>query len=227
MRGQTAAFISMILSFIEIATVVFYMLFLSYGDHSLDDKKLFMERLGDRLKDNYYKSYYMNEFEKAFPYQDEERGLVGNNWFSITLEYCLIPAAILILWAGLNFIMNHYQLVYLKRSLLLFIISLILIFISFINAFFYVDHVNMPEKDIYIFDIRFNSEIKERMETIKLAKDVYIAGNLFLFIIVCIHLIFTLIIYSDAKEKDNEFLINSSNEAKKVPGSSPTSFQIV
>ena len=226
MRGQTAAFISMILSFIEIATVVFYMLFFS-GDYSLDTNKHFMERFSNQLKDNYYKSYYMDKFEKAFPYQDEERGLVGNNWFSITLEYCLIPAAILILWAGLNFIMNHYQLVYLKRSLLLFIISLILIIISFINAFCYVDHVNMPDKDIYIFDFLFNLEIKERMEAIKLAKDVYIAGNLFLFIIVCIHLIFTLIIYSDAKEKDNEFLINSSNEAKKVPGSSPTSFQIV
>jgi hypothetical protein len=128
------------------------MLFFS-SDYSLDNNKLFMERFGLQLKDNDYKSYYMNEFEKAFPYQDEERGLVGNNWFSITLEYCLIPAAILIVFAGINFIMNHYQLVYLKRSLLLFIISLILIFISFINAFFYVDHVNMPEKDIYIFDI--------------------------------------------------------------------------
>jgi hypothetical protein len=226
MRGQTAAFISMILSFIEIATVVFYMLFFS-GDYSLDTNKHFMERFSNQLKDNYYKSYYMNKFEKAFPYQDEERGLVGNNWFSITLEYCLIPAVLLIVFAGINFIMNHYQLVNLKCSLLLFIISLILIIISFINAFCYVDHVNMPDKDIYIFDFLFNLEIKERMETIKLAKDVYIAGNLFLFIIVCIHLIFTLIIYSDAKEKDNEFLINSSNEAKKVPGSSPTSFQIV
>jgi hypothetical protein len=31
------------------------------------------------LESNSYKSYYMDEFEKAFPYQDEERGLVGNN----------------------------------------------------------------------------------------------------------------------------------------------------
>ena len=108
-----------------------------------------------------------------------------------------------------------------KPSLLLFIISLILIIISFINAFFYVDHVNMPEKDIYIFDFLFNLEIKERMETIKLAKDVYIAGNLFLFIIVCIHLIFTLILYSDAKDEENEFLINSSNQAKKAQGLAP------
>jgi hypothetical protein len=36
----------------------------------------------------------MDEFEKAFPYQDEERGLVGNNWFSKTLDFCIIPIGV-------------------------------------------------------------------------------------------------------------------------------------
>lgn len=88
--------------------------------------------------------------------------------------------------------------------------------ISFVNTFFYVDHVNVADKDIYIFEFSFNSKIKERLEMIKLAKVVYIAGDLFLFVIVCVHLIFTLILYSDAREKENEFLINSSNQAKKA-----------
>ena len=79
----------------------------------------------------------------------------------------------------------------------------------------------MPDKDIYIFGISFNSEIKKRIETIKLAKEFFIAGNLFLFIIVCIHLIFGLILYSDAKAEENEFLINSSNQAKKAQGLAP------
>ena len=221
MRGETAAYISKILSIIEIFTVVFYIFFLSYGDHSLNDNKNFMTSLGKELESNSYKSYYMDEFEKAFPYQDKERGLVGNNWFSKTLDFCIIPIGVLIFCADVNFVSNYTQLVNLKPSLLLFIISLILIIISFINVFFYVDHVNMPDKDIYIFGISFNSEIKKRIETIKLAKEFFIAGNLFLFIIVCIHLIFGLILYSDAKDEENEFLINSSNQAKKAQGLAP------
>ena len=96
MRGETAAYISKILSIIEIFTVVFYIFFLSYGDHSLNDNKYFMTSLGKELESNSYKSYYMDEFEKAFPYQDEKRGLVGNNWFSKTLDFCIIPIGVLI-----------------------------------------------------------------------------------------------------------------------------------
>ena len=180
-----------------------------------------MERLGQNLGSKSFKSDYMKEFEKAFPYIDEEKGLVGNNWFSKTLDFCIIPILILNAIAGVNFNLIFRQLINLKTSLLSFTISLILMVISFVNTFFYVDHVNVADKDIYIFEFSFNSEIKERIEMIKLAKVVYIAGDLFLFVIVCVHLIFTLILYSDAKEKENEFLINYSNQAKKAQGLAP------
>ena len=221
MKGETGAIINSILLVIELFIAVFYMVFFFSRDYSLDDNKTFMERLGQNLGSKSFKSDYMKEFEKAFPYIDEEKGLVGNNWFSKTLDFCIIPILILNAIAGVNFNLIFRQLINLKTSLLSFTISLILMVISFVNTFFYVDHVNVADKDIYIFEFSFNSEIKERIEMIKLAKVVYIAGDLFLFVIVCVHLIFTLILYSDAREKENEFLINSSNQGKKAQGLAP------
>ena len=221
MKGETGLIINLILLAIELFIAGFYIFFFCFDDYSLDENKTFILELGDKLKSESFKSDYMKEFEKAFPYIDEEKGLVGNNWFSKTLDLCIVPIGILNFAAGLIFGMNSTQLVKSAKSLLFLFISLILLMISFINTFFYVDHVNMADKDIYIFEFRFNSEIKKRLEMIKLAKVVYIAGDLFLFVIVCVHLIFTLILYSDAKEKENEFLINYSNQAKKAQGLAP------
>ena len=216
MKGETGAIINSILLVIESFIAGFYIYFFFSRDYSLYENKTFMERIGQNLGSKSFKSDYMKEFEKAFPYIDEEKGLVGNNWFSKTLDLCIIPIFILNFAGGANFNLIFSQLVNLKTSLLCLFISLILMMISFINTFFYVDHVNVADKDIYIFEFSFNSKIKERLEMIKLAKVIYIAGDLFLFVIVCVHLIFTLILHSDAREKENEFLINSSNQAKKA-----------
>ena len=108
-----------------------------------------------------------------------------------------------------------------KRCPILIIFVLILLIISFINTFFYLDQVYMPEKDIYIFDYGFNSTIKKRLATIKLAKTVYIGCNLCLFFVEFIHFIFIFTIYSNAKDEENEFLINYSNQAKKAQGVAP------
>jgi hypothetical protein len=183
MKGYIAARINTILLAIEILTVAFYISYL-FNDFSLSDNKDFL----GRLKQDVYRQCrrydlndtdYMEEFEKAFPYKDEVRGLVGNNWFSKTLDFCIIPIGILIFFADVNFNLNYTQLVHLKYSILFFIISLILMIISFINKNFYVDQVSIPDKDIYIFDSFLNWEIKKRLEKIKLYKVVYIAGNFF------------------------------------------------
>ena len=103
-----------------------------------------------------------------------------------------------------------------KYAILSFIFALILLCILFINNFFYTDEVYIPEKDIYIFGPEVNSKIGKRLAKIKVNKFVYIVDNLFLFLIVCIHLIFALVVTSDAKEKGDELLANYSTKEKKA-----------
>lgn len=222
MRRETAGLISLLIFFLELIIVVFYAAFFFAGDYSLDNNKKFFDNLKSSLE---YKksssSVYISEFEKGFPHIDEEKGLVGNNWFSKTLDFCFMPAGILNFISNLNFNPGSTELRYMKRSLLLITFVLILMIISFINTFFYVDQVYMPENDIYIFGNGFDSQIKKRLATIKLAKTVYIGCNLCLFFIDFIHLIFILIIFTNANDEENESIINSSYQVKKAQAIAP------
>lgn len=103
MKGETGAIINSILLVIELFIAGFYIYFFFSRDYSLYENKTFMERLGRSLGSESFKSDYMKEFEKAFPYIDEEKGLVGNNWFSKTLDLCIIPILILNFAGGANF----------------------------------------------------------------------------------------------------------------------------
>ena len=222
MRLEIAGFISIILFFLEMIITIFYGVFFFAGDYSLRENKSFLGDLKQSLESKEsYSSFYMSEFEKAFPHIDEEKGLVGNNWFSKTLDFCFILVGILNITSTTNFNPNSTEVRYMKRCPILIIFVLILLIISFINTFFYVDQVYMPEKDIYIFSSGYNSTIKKRLATIKLAKTVYIGCNLCLFFVEFIHFIFIFTIYSNAKDEENEFLINSSNQAKKAQGVAP------
>ena len=96
MRLETAGFISIILFFLEMIITIFYGVFFFAGDYSLDNNKSFLGDLKQSLESKEsYSSFYMSEFEKAFPHIDEEKGLVGNNWFSKTLDFCFILVGIL------------------------------------------------------------------------------------------------------------------------------------
>jgi hypothetical protein len=222
--SKVETYINRMLFAVEILALSIYC-FYFFADEGIDDNLRFLDDISREFKDESLKSTYMKEFGKAFPHKEKD-GLVGTNWFSKILDFTFIPIFFLICFsvATFNFFSSSNSIDNIgrmKNATLSFIFALILLCILFINNFFYTDEVYIPDKDIYIFSSEVNSKIEKRLAKIKANKFVYIADNLFLFLIVCVHLIFALVVTSYVKEKGDELLINNSTKEKKAQALAP------
>ena len=86
---------------------------------------------------------------------------------------------------------------------------------AFIDSLFYPYKVDIPGKEIYIFDDKFNNEIKDILEN-KLDSKIYLVGSSSAIIISIIaHIIINHIFLKNEKNEGNNNIIRSSLVKKK------------
>ena len=157
------------------------------------------------LKINKY--YYLYEFNKILIPNSSTYNVVRRSTLSIIISYSFIPYIILNLIGCIQFCSEKYLAV-----MWLFCICGIINISSLINSFFYPYKVDIPGKEIYIFEESFNDKIKQILED-KLNSKIYMVGTT-LIIIICIiiHIILAQIFIKE--NKDNSIISALIDENK-------------
>jgi hypothetical protein len=149
--------------------------------------------------------YYLSEFKRILLYNDKDN-IDGRSTLSKIVTHLYIPTFILIIVSCLVFSAEYYN-----YSFYIFLICGLLTLCSFIDSLFYPYKVDIPGKDIYIFDDILNDKIKKALNE-KINIKEYIVGST---IVVILAIIAHIIIckYLDiivSKDNDEESRILNS-----------------
>ena len=146
--------------------------------------------------------YYLLEFKKLFSYYDYEKSFEAYDFSSRIIILFTFIYAILILINFFVICKNIYKDVK-NISLAALIVSLSFL----INSFLYSYKVNMPEKEIYVFDDETNDEIRKKL-TEKLNIKIKLVGfSVMIIVTFIIHIIFgEYLIKKETKKEENNIL---------------------
>ena len=114
--------------------------------------------------------YYLSEFKRILLYNNKDN-IDGRSTLSKIVTHLYIPTFILIIVGCLVFSAEYYN-----YSFYIFLICGLLTLCSFIDSLFYPYKVDIPGKDIYIFDDVLNDKIKKALNE-KLNIKIYIIGS--------------------------------------------------
>ena len=114
--------------------------------------------------------YYLSEFKRILLYNNKDN-IDGRSTLSKIVTHLYIPTFILIIVGFLVFWAEYYN-----YSFYIFLICGLLTLCSFIDSLFYPYKVDIPGKDIYIFDDVLNDKIKKALNE-KLNIKIYIIGS--------------------------------------------------
>ena len=204
-----------LLSVIEIVGLIIYIIQLNKSSLSEDNNNKFLTKLNQTLCIIYSNNtnkfyYYYEEFKRILPHKDKNGNSVGRSSLSNIVNYYYIPTFILIIIGGISCFLDNY-----KAALYMLYICGLLTFCAFIDSLFYPYKVDIPGKEIYIFDEQFNDEIKEILDN-KLDKKIYLVGSTITIIVsLIIHIIISHLLFQNAKNEDNDQNIIHSSLVKK------------
>ena len=180
--------LGLILFIFEIAGTILYAIGAS---NSGDSENYMVEQMKKNFEENKItytninRYYYLLEFKKFFYYSDSKESFERISFHPSFLFVFYFAYFMLIL---INYIMlckNGY-----KDVKYISFISLIISLSFFIYALLNTYKVNMPEKEIYVFDDETNDEIRKKLTNRRIAKIQMVVFSIMIIVTFIIHIIF-------------------------------------
>ena len=207
-----------------ILEIIFLIVYIVHIKKSKEKNTNIIERMINNLtRDNmsYFlinKYSYLLEFKRKLQYNGGGKSY-ERNAFLKAVTYFYIPIFILLFITSCFLCSERH-----KISLFLFSVCAILTFFSFIDSLIYPYKVDLPEKEIYVFDEELNDDINDLLN-VKLNIKIYIVlSTIIIFVAIILQMILTVILLkrktkNEEKEENDSILspiIKVNNEKDPI-----------
>ena len=180
--------IGFLLFIFELAGII---LFTIGASNSGDSENYMVEKMEKNFAENKItytninRYYYLLEFKKFFYYSDSKESFEGITFNPAVIFLLYFVYFMLILINYIILCKNIYKDVkYISFTSIFFSLSF------FIKALLNTYKVNMPEKEIYIFDDETNDEIRKKLTNRRIAKIQMVVFSIMIIVTFIIHIIF-------------------------------------